>query len=131
MPDNLSHRVVDQRVRNRIIESVEILSLGDMGVREVGPTEFFEGFYDQIPHRDDGDMPQNSAISLKEKEALKMLSKVLDDACDSTPNLVQIEDFISTGWPERIKFVASSAYKIMICRGRFSEDFEELEPSSK
>jgi hypothetical protein len=94
-------------------------------VRRVWPTEYFESFYDSIPHRDDGGIPANSAVTADEGASLLELSGVLDDACDATPANMTAEEFIATGWPKRIQPVALKALKLMRGRGRFSEEKEE------
>ena len=129
MEEQISHRLVDQRVRNRIMEVVETLADGDDGVRRASSKEYFESFYDFIPHRDDGRMYPNSAITNDELALLQKVSAILDDACDATPRDMTEEDFIATGWPRRIQPVAHEALSLMRDRGRFSEDREEENPS--
>lgn len=131
MEERPSDRVVDQRIRNRIMEAVHTLALGDEGVREVWPAEYFESFYDWIRHRDDGGMPPNSAITAEERACLLDVSRMLDDACDATPQNMDADELIATGWPKRIQPIAQRALSVMLQRGRFSEEQEEDEPSSK
>jgi hypothetical protein len=131
MENRPSERIIDQRIRNRIMEAVHTLALGDAGVREVWPAEYFESFYDWIPHRGDGVMPPNSAITPVEQACLVELSRILDDACDATPRNMDADELIATGWPKRIQPVAQRALSLMLKRGRFSEEHEEDEPSSK
>ena len=106
------------------------LAEGNEGARTVGPTEYFESFYDWIPYR--GELrSQNNAISAEEKARLSDISKLLDRACDATPQLMTADELIATGWPELIQPIAQEALSLMLQRGRFSEDQEEEEPSSK
>lgn len=123
-----SDRIIDQRARNRILEAVATLAAGNEGVLAVWPTEYFESFYDWIPYG--GKQHPNSAISAEEQSRLSDVSKILDLACDSTPQLMTADEFIATGWPTRIQPVAQQALSVMLKRGRFSEDQEEQEPSS-
>jgi len=129
--DQPSERIIDQRIRNRIMEAVHTLAEGDEGVRRIWPTEYFEEFYDWIPHRDDGGMRPNSAVTEEERQVLSEVSRLLDDACDATPGNMDADEFIATGWPTRIQPVAQHALTIMTQRGRFSENSEEAEPSSQ
>ena len=129
MNEQSSDRLVDQRIRNRIMEAVETLADGDEGVRSVWPTEYFESFYDCVPHRGDGGMRQNSAISPDEVAVLREVSRILDDACDATPRNITPDELIVTGWPKRIQPVACKALALMRARGRFSEEMEEEAPS--
>jgi len=129
MEDKPSDRIIDQRIRNRIMEAVTTLAAGDDGVRRVSPAEYFESFYDWIPHRGDGEMRPNSAITADERALLLDLSSILDDACDATDGNMTADEFIATGWPKRIQPVALKALNPMRERGRFSEEKEEDAPS--
>ncbi len=129
MAGEVSDRLIDQRLRNRILEAIEILADGDDGVRNVGFQDYFEGFYGFIPHRDDGNLPVNSAFSAEERALVRKLSAILDDACDATPHDMTDEEFIATGWPTRVRPMASQALAQMQKRGRFREDKEEEAPS--
>jgi len=129
--DAPTDRLIDQRLRNRIIEAVHILSKGDEGVRQVWPDEYFESFYDFIPHRDDGEMQQNSAMTIEERTALLEVRDILDTACDATPQQMEAEEFIATGWPSKVQPIARNALSLMLRRGRFDEKAEEIEPSFK
>lgn len=112
------------------MEVVETLAEGDDGVRQVGPHEWFESFYDWVPHRRDREMWPNSAMTQDERAAILEVSVLLDAACDSTPGDMTVDDLISTGWPKRIQPIAESALMLMERRGRFSEDHEEETPAS-
>lgn len=129
MDEQPSDRLIDQRIRNRIMEAVETLADGDQGVLRVWPVEYFESFYDWVPHRGDGGMRPNSAISPDEYAMLLAISGILDDASDATPGNMTADELIATRWPKRIQPVASKALSVMRARGRFSEDIEEEAPS--
>lgn len=131
MEEKSSERIIDQRIRNRIMEAVLTLAEGDEGVRREWPAEYFESFHDWIPHRGDRVMRPNSAITEDERVCLQEVSKLLDDACDATPGNMDADELIATGWPRRIQPVAQRALSLMPERGRFSEDREEGEPFSK
>lgn len=128
--DEPSDRLIHQRCRNRIMEALHTLADGDAGVREAG-SNFFEDFYDWIPHRDHGEMAHNSAVTPEERALLHRVSAILDDACDAKPRDMEPEDFVATGWPKRIQAVATEALALMRARGRFSEDVEEETPSQR
>ena len=130
MEETPSERIIDQRIRNRIMEAVHTLTDGDEGVRREWPTEYFESFYDWIPHHDDGEMRPNTAITPEERERLSNVSAILDEACDATPGNMAADEFIATGWPKRIQPVAQRALELLLARGRFNEDREEEEPSN-
>ena len=129
MDENPSERLIDQRVRNRIMEAVHTIADGEEGVRREWPGEYFESFYTWIPHHNDGDMQPNSAISPEERTGLLELSAILDEACDATPKIMSADEFIDTGWPKRMQPTAQKVLRLMLARGRFSEHREEAEAS--
>ena len=112
-----------------MMDALHTLADGDEGVRSVGPAEYFECFYDWIRHRNDGEMRANGAIETEERRLLTNVREILDQACDATPQFIDIEAFIATGWPERVQPIAQEALTLMTKRGRFDEDEEEGEPS--
>ena len=113
------------------MEAVLTLAEGNEAVRQVWPKDYFESFYQWIPHHMDGAMPSCSAIDAEERALLAGVSAILDVACDATPNEMTADELIATGWPGRVQRVAQRALSAMILRGRFSEDHEEDEPSIK
>lgn len=124
-----SRRLLDQRLRNRIMELAEMLADGDEAVRLMGTTDYFERFYDFVPHRDDGVPFPNDAMTADGHTALLRLCKVMDDACDDA-GAMEPDEFIDTGWPPRVQTIARALFELMARRGKFSEDFEEQQPSS-
>lgn len=131
MAGEISERLVDQRLRNRIIEAVETLAGGEAGLQEIGFIGYFEQFYDFIPHRDHGPLPDLSTLTAAEREALADVSRTLDDACDATPKHMSEQAFVAAGWPARIQPVARRVLDLMLARGRFREDVEEVELSGR
>ena len=130
MEQEVSERIIHQRMRNRIMESLIALADGNDGVRREWPDEYFCSFYDWIPHRGDGGMYPNEAIIEQERKALVKVAALMDEACDATPQIISADEFIATGWPERIQPAARQALELMKNRGLFREDIEEQEPSN-
>jgi hypothetical protein len=130
MEDNPSERLIDQRVRNRIMEAVHTLASGDEGVLREWPGGYVENFYTWVPHHEDGDPQSNSAITAKELEGLLEVRAILDEACDATPKIMTAAELIETGWPSRVQSIAQKALSLMLARGRFDENKEEAEPSA-
>lgn len=127
----ISERLIDQRLRNRIMETLEVLASGAAGVRRVGAIEFFEGFYDLLPYREYRVAPTNTTIGDGEWAALGTLWRLMDEACDSTARDVTDVDLILSGWPDRIRPAAEAALALMQKRGRCSEDAEETTPGKQ
>lgn len=128
MEEQVSDRVVEQRLRNRIIEVVEVLSRGNEGLIEVNYSEFFEGFYDQWR---DGQLvvKPNSAITEEEECAIDALGRMLEAINDETRHFKSEAEYIRSGCAERIKPVAMNVLQLFLARGRFSEDREETSPT--
>ena len=127
MDDTISERLLDQRLRNRIMEAL----LGLVDWREDLPSwgagEYFEGVFDFLPYRR---IWPNSALTDAERLAVSKVHGMMAAACDSTPKFVTTDRLIATGWPVRIATAAEEALAIMLERGRFSEDEEEDTPST-
>ena len=129
MDDRPTERIIEQRLRNRAIEALDLLARGNEGVRAVGNAEYVNSFFDTI----DDDVPWHwrdwSTFTPTEVNQLDRVQRLLLEACDATPRSCSDEEFIESGWPERVKPVAASALKLMRERGLFSEDREEDSPS--
>jgi hypothetical protein len=124
-----SERVVEQRLRNRVMESLETLAAGDVGVLEIGAGEYFNQFYDWIDDDSPWEWRDWSSFAPGEVEALEEVLKLVDAACEATPQYVSEEDLIASGWPTRIQPVAAKSLQLMCDRGWFDEETEEAEPS--
>ncbi|MEC3953194.1 hypothetical protein VMT65_09160 [Nocardia sp. CDC153] len=126
--DRPSERIVEQRLRNRTMEALEILADGEESVRAWGDAEYINRFFDTI----DDDSPWRwrewSTFTPAEVTALDKVQRILLDACDATVGLTS-EEFIAAGWPARIEPIAAAALELMRERGRFHEDREEDQPS--
>jgi hypothetical protein len=125
-----SERLVAQRVRNRITEEVWRLSRGNEGVRAIGPGEWFESFFDYFPY--DGEPNRHPAMRAEEETAVRTVCMLMQLAIADAaiPKNPSVEEFTSSGWPEVIAPFAKKALGLMLERGRFSEDVEEVEPST-
>lgn len=128
MGEEVSDRVIEQRLRNRIIEAIEILSRGNEGLIEVNYNEFFEGFYDQW-HDGHFGLGPNSAITEEEEKTVDELGRMLESISDETRHFQSEAEYIQSGCAERIKPAAQRALKLFLSRGRFSEDHEEPFPT--
>ncbi|MBF4163971.1 hypothetical protein [Nocardioides acrostichi] len=131
-----SERLVRQRMRNRAIEALEAIADGDEGVRSMGVGEYVEEFFDIIDDRAPWRWRTWSVFTPDEVQALEVVHDLLVQACAETPQVPtpggifadDNENFIRTGWPARIQPAAASALDLMLTRGRFSEEREEVEP---
>lgn len=124
-----SRRLVDQRVRNRIMEAILGLSEGDAGVDKSGTTEWFESFFDYFPY-DGPEVSDVTSINGEEWSALTSLLAVMQTAFSETSGDIAGAELIVTGWPARIARIAAETLSVFLARGRFSEEAEEQTPSS-
>lgn len=134
MSENPSERLVDQRVRNRIMDSMSWLAKGAEAVRRMSPQEFFVMFYDWV----DDDNPvcpwPDGAPKMMTPAEVDAVTKVLAVVNAAVAEIDDIEDdtiVVASGWLERISPVARAALDLMLIRGCFDEEFEESEPSNK
>ena len=130
MAEKPTDRLIDQRVRNRIIDAVAVLAKGDDGVRKVGKAEYVESFFDMIDDDVSPSWRDMSTLTPAEVSCLASVLGLLLDACAATPQMCSDDEFIASGWPERIEPAAASALALMEQRGRFREDHEEDSPSN-
>lgn len=123
-----SQRLIDQRLRNRVIEAVEIVAEGDEGVLAVGENEYFNYFFDFV----DDDLPWSwrslSTYTAEEVAALEEVRSSMLAAFEGTSNMGHLE-MIASGWPTRIQPTAQRALRLLLGRGRFDEEQEEENPS--
>lgn len=122
-----SGRLVDQRIRNRIMEVVEDLADGADGMRAAGGSDWFENFFDWVLEANDVD--RVTTLTPEERDQLKALWHLMAQACTETRLLVQSDELIATGWPDRIAPVARDTLETLARRGRHLEEAEENESS--
>ncbi|MBY3177581.1 hypothetical protein HFO27_23570 [Rhizobium leguminosarum] len=128
MKVEVSDRVVEQRLRNRVIDAIEVLGRGNEGLVEVNYNEFFLAFYDCW---DNGRLIRwpNNAFTDEEEQTVNDLGEMLKGITTETLHFQSEAEYIESGCAERIKPVAQEALKLFLTRGRFSEDYEELTPA--
>jgi hypothetical protein len=126
--DEAYTRLVEQRLRNRIMEELLFLAEGDAAVGRLGAKEYFNGFEDFLPLDYAAPAP-NSAITDEENAALWEVCRLMSEAADATPDLVTDEELLASGWPSKIAPVANAALALFLRRGRFSEEVAEDKPS--
>ena len=125
MIEEPSDRLIEQRIRNRIYEILEILAECDEGVDLVSINGYFNLFEDFV-HRPSIESGM-SALSRDERAIVLEIAHFLEVACESTPDFTRAE-FIASGWPAQIAPKARDAQALFLIRGLFSEEFEEVEP---
>jgi hypothetical protein len=130
--DRPSERVVEQRIRNRVIEYFEVAASFDAQqkyARDVPiahvPYEVINQWEDWVwkDPRSDPDLP--TVYAADEVEALRQYQSVWDVACravsDDFPSLDQVQALPE--W-EQLRQAAESALGVFARRGRMPEDHE-------
>ena len=125
MTEEPSERLIEQRVRSRIYEILEILADCDAGVDLVGIRGYFDLFEDYV-HRPSIEAGA-SALSKDERVIVLEIAEFLEAACETNPDFTKAE-FIESDWPGKIAPTARNALALFLRRGLFSEKIEEVEP---
>lgn len=120
----VSKRIIDQSLRNRIMEELLGLSECDANVALSEPDEWFESFFDLFPY-EGADYWACGAVSENEMVVLVPVVEAMQEASLEIPDGVTSEILISSGWPTRIAPMAKQALDVFLARGRFSEEVEE------
>ena len=123
----ISERLLDQRLRNRIIESLDWIADTETGF-EFGAGEWFNQFFDHYDGRTLKPFA-NSAMTEEERSAFLAVHELMEAAAAATPGNVTEGQLKASGWLDRIIPAARAALMLMNARGRFSEDIEEVSPT--
>ncbi|MBZ9678097.1 hypothetical protein [Mesorhizobium sp. ES1-1] len=125
MTEEPSERLIEQRLRNRIFEILEILADCDAGADLVGIRGYF-GLFEDFVHRPSIESGK-SVLSKDERVIVLEMGDLLEAAGESSADFTRVE-FIENGWPALIGPKAREARAMFLRRGLFSETFEQAEP---
>ncbi|RWN65948.1 MAG: hypothetical protein EOR99_17925 [Mesorhizobium sp.] len=123
-----SAKLIEQRLRNRIYEILEILADCDAGVNLVGINGYFN-LFDDFLHRPSIESGM-SVLSKDERAIVLEIAHLLEEACVAMPDFTKAE-FVESGWPRQIAPKATVARMLFLQRGLFSEEFDEAEPGQR
>lgn len=112
--------VVDQRLRNRIAESLEWLAEGADGVTHMSAAEYINQFFDQV----DDEMTYrqgNTAMTDDEVVAVQRVLDVMLAVCAATPGAVEDSDLIGSpalpgSWRSRPRRSRRSTHAVVSTR---------------
>lgn len=126
MEEQVSERIIDQRIRNRIMEELSSLAGGQEELR-LRRWEYLESFLDWFP-----DAPKlNPATDImlpEEREAVSEVLTLVLDFADKGRG-ADADKLIELDLADTIAPVADRALALLNERGRYNEDVEEEEPS--
>jgi len=124
----VSRKVVEQRVRNRLIEWLEVLTS-----YETEPPPFD---LNELINQWDDWSPQSSSYAAdvytaKEAECLSLVAAALEEFCKATAPLIpnEADELVKPEWTKLV-LSGRSALSELHLRGRLSEDFEVCSGSS-
>jgi hypothetical protein len=117
---DIPQNVLDERLRNRCIDVLELLTGGDETVLQFGASGYFNWFFDWFP--DEGVYDPPSTMTSEEAAAASIVLAVMREACDATPRFMTEDELIATGWPRRVQLVSTQALIVFMARGRGDED---------
>lgn len=121
--EEVSQEVIYQRVRNRVIELLDMYSSFD-DVATVGAYEMINMVDDQLP-LDYDKAPK--VFSEKEKEIINKFMELVDGAADATTeNVWDVVWFKNSVEWVKVSEFAKQALAVFSERGRFSEEHEDV-----
>jgi hypothetical protein len=129
--DNPPPRLIAQRIRNRIIETLELVSSFEAQFQYQShqvchvPDQVILWWYDWVgdPIRPDFPAP---VFSPAEVEAMHRYHAVVESVCDHTPGrLPDLEHLVTTPVWQHLRSAAAEALLTFQLRGRLSEDHEQ------
>jgi hypothetical protein len=130
-----SDRVVEQRIRNRIIEYLDLAASYEAQVAYQAAVPFVTVPYEVINQWDDcvptdpRDVARNVGVfSPDEVRAMCDFQAVLDGVADAVPNdYPRLADVQALPEWDQLRHAASSARDVFAVRGRLSEDHEVID----
>jgi hypothetical protein len=121
--DRPSERIIEQRVRNRVIEALEVLAEGDDGVRRTGNADYVNQFFDLIDDDVSSEWRALSTFSSGEVNELDKVRRLLLDACAGTHlRSAPITSSSLLDGPSEFSLSQPRRWGVCEIRGRFSED---------
>ena len=125
-----SDQVVRQRIRNRIVEYLELASSFEAqrayqaAVQVPVPSEVINQWEDWVPRPGDPSFVQ-PVFSQAEQEAIASFHQVWEEVAAATPNpLPQLENVLVLPAWERLRRAAATALQAFMARGKLPEDHE-------
>jgi hypothetical protein len=126
-PPSVSDRVLEQRVRNRVIEELSMLSDGATALQDWG-WDYLLDFLDWFPNAPTLP-PAANAMTEVERVRLSEVLRLVLQFSEAMPVGASIDQLLASGWVSRVAPAAKQALDTFRERGWFSEEIEEAEPS--
>ncbi|MDR2128957.1 MAG: hypothetical protein LBP52_07820 [Burkholderiaceae bacterium] len=121
--ENPSPQIVDQRVRNRIIEMLEWLVECETTPPDCGMDELINGWEDWVPAPFEPGLYLPPVFTEAEQELICRVSRAVDVFCDATPkSITDARAAIQLPQWAAVIAAARSALLVMLERGRMPEE---------
>ena len=120
---DISHKLLQQRIRNRIIDNLESFADPDW-VNKLGTDEIIEMWHDIMDNNETFEFFSEPVFTRKELNAIKKFHYLLMSSYKHIPTTWQQEELQNNNnWAELVK-IAREVLDVFMSRGRFSEDRE-------
>jgi hypothetical protein len=122
----MTSQLIDQRVRNRIIEMLEWLIECESTPPQLGMDELINSWEDWVPIPVEQGYFPCPVFTSEEADLLCKVSSVIRTFCEITPKSIQ-DGAAAVALPQWVSVIsaAKSALSVMCKRGRMSEDEEQ------
>lgn len=119
----VSDRVILQRLRNRVMESLEMLRDG-VSVDEIGTAEVINIWYDYVDGEERLSFFREAVFTEEELASINEMMEVMETNCEAVPCTWAQRDLAFCEPWSNIVFTANKALLVFEKRGRFDEDRE-------
>jgi hypothetical protein len=126
-----STQVVEQRVRNRLIEFLEMLVVYETDPPSFGLNEVLNQWEDWNPRAFSHSRLSAPVYTSLEAEKLSLVAIAWSRFCDVTPNNIshEAEELLKPEWRNLVSAGRAALLELQ-CRGKLSEEFEVLSGNS-
>lgn len=118
----ISDTLLKQRLRNRIIEMMDLLSNSEC-VEKIGTDEALESWFDYVDE-DKLNFYDEPIFSKEEKESIKDLHKHIESTYDDIPTTWDKSEIAFCQAWSKVVMLSNKGYQVFLKRGTFDEETE-------
>ena len=120
---DISHKLLQQRIRNRIIENLESFAVTTF-IEQLGTDEIINMWYDNMDDEETFTFFTEPVYSKNEQNAIKRFHYLLESSYKKIPTTWQQEELQNNDHWAELEKTAKEELNIFMARGRFSEEQE-------
>jgi len=120
---DISQKLLQQRIRNRIIENLESFS-NSTWVNQLGTDEIINMWYDQMGEDESFEFFSEPVFANKEQNSIKKFHNLLESSYKNIPSTWKREELLENKEWLKLVETAKEELNVFIVRGRFSEEQE-------